>query len=25
VGVGHIADKIHKLGQLLKMETVRVC
>jgi len=25
VGVGHIADKLHKLGQLLKMETVRVC
>lgn len=25
VGVGHIADKIHKLGQLLKMETIRVC
>jgi L-arabinose isomerase len=25
VGIGHIADKIHKLGQLLKMETVRVC
>ena len=25
VGVGHIADKLRKLGQLLKMETVRVC
>jgi len=25
VGVGHIANKLHKLGQLLKMETVRVC
>jgi L-arabinose isomerase len=25
VGVGHIASKIEKLGQLLKMETVRVC
>jgi L-arabinose isomerase len=25
VGVGHIADKISKLGQLLKMETIRVC
>jgi L-arabinose isomerase len=24
VGVGHIADKIEKLGKLLKMETVRV-
>ncbi len=25
VGIGHIADKIRKLGQLLKMETIRVC
>ncbi|HEY4984720.1 MAG TPA: arabinose isomerase [Verrucomicrobiae bacterium] len=25
VGVGHIADKIEKLGQLLGMETVKVC
>lgn len=25
VGIGYIADKIHKLGQLLKMETIRVC
>ncbi|MFW6039181.1 MAG: arabinose isomerase [bacterium] len=25
VGVGHLADKIEKLGQLLKLETVRVC
>lgn len=25
VGVGHVADKIEKLGKLLKMETVRVC
>lgn len=25
VGVGHIANKIEKLGQLLDMETVRVC
>ena len=25
VGVGHIADKIEKLGRLLKMETVKVC
>lgn len=25
VGVGHIATKIEKLGQLLEMETVRVC
>ncbi len=25
VGVGHIAGKIAKLGQLLQMETVRVC
>jgi L-arabinose isomerase len=25
VGVGHIADKIEKLGQLLGLETVRVC
>ena len=25
VGVGHIADKLDKLGQLLKMETARVC
>ena len=25
VGVGHIADKLEKLGRLLGMETVRVC
>jgi L-arabinose isomerase len=25
VGVGHIADKIEKLGSLLEMETIRVC
>ena len=25
VGVGHIAENIHKLGQLLGLETVRVC
>ena len=25
VGVGHIADKIEKLGQLLQMEVVQVC
>ena len=25
VGVGHIAEKINKLGQLLGLETVRVC
>jgi hypothetical protein len=25
VGVGHIADKIDKLGKLLRMEVVRVC
>ncbi len=25
VGVGHIADKIEKLGSLLGMETIRVC
>jgi L-arabinose isomerase len=25
VGVGHLADKIEKLGKLLKLETVRVC
>jgi L-arabinose isomerase len=25
VGVGHIADKLHKLGKLLGLETVRVC
>jgi L-arabinose isomerase len=25
VGVGHIAEKIEKLGQLLRMEVVRVC
>jgi L-arabinose isomerase len=25
IGVGHIADKIMKLGQLLNMETVRIC
>jgi len=25
VGVGHIADKIEKLGKLLGMETARVC
>ena len=25
VGVGHIAEKIEKLGQLLKLETARVC
>ena len=25
VGLGHVADKIEKLGKLLRMETVRVC
>jgi L-arabinose isomerase len=25
VGVGHVADKIEKLGKLLRMETARVC
>ncbi len=25
VGVGHIAGKIHKLGKLLNMETIKVC
>jgi L-arabinose isomerase len=25
VGIGHLADKIDKLGRLLQMETVRVC
>jgi L-arabinose isomerase len=25
VGVGHLADKIAKLGRLLAVETVRVC
>ena len=25
VGVGHIADKIEKLGRLLKIESIRVC
>ncbi len=25
VGVGHLADKIEKLGQLLRLEVVRVC
>jgi L-arabinose isomerase len=25
VGIGHISSKIHKLGQLLDMEVVRVC
>ena len=25
VGVGHIANKIEKLGQLLKMEVSQVC
>lgn len=25
IGVGHIADKIHKLGQILGMEVVRIC
>jgi L-arabinose isomerase len=25
VGVGHLADKIDKLGQLLGMETARIC
>ena len=25
VGIGHVARKIEKLGQLLGMETVRVC
>ncbi|MGC8624901.1 MAG: arabinose isomerase [Phycisphaerae bacterium] len=25
VGVGHIADRIEKLGKLLNMETIRVC
>ena len=25
VGVGHMADKIQKLGLLLDMETIRVC
>lgn len=25
IGVGHIADKIEKLGTLLKLDTVRVC
>jgi L-arabinose isomerase len=25
IGVGHIADKIEKLGRLLRLETVRIC
>ena len=25
LGIGHIADKIGKPGQLLQMETTRVC
>jgi len=25
IGVGHIADKIKKLGQILGMEVVRIC
>ena len=25
IGVGHIADKIVKLGKILKMKVVRVC
>ncbi|MGN6643413.1 MAG: arabinose isomerase [Verrucomicrobiota bacterium] len=25
IGVGHIADKLEKLGQILKLETLRVC
>jgi hypothetical protein len=25
LGIGHLADKIGKLGQLLQIETTRVC
>ena len=25
IGVGHIADKIEKLGQILNMEVVKIC
>ena len=25
VGVGHIADKIEKLGQILNVEVVKIC